>query len=214
MAVLHQTKPGALSEQERRELTETAQVFEMIVEANPLEVGALEALREIYVKLSDADKHADVVRRIEAAHGGPTEAPVAAETPATTLPPEPPPPLARAEPEPERPASRRGARRTHAEAVALAPPMPLPAPGPTPVAPAPVPAPAAAKGEERVVGRMGKLGDLLVSAGLITQEQLSQALASQRGTSAKTRFNAIKRPSWSGDGANCATDTRRSPSRR
>ena len=57
MAVLHQTKPGALSEQERRELTETAQVFEMIVEANPLEVGALEALREIYVKLSDADKH-------------------------------------------------------------------------------------------------------------------------------------------------------------
>jgi len=32
---------------------------------------------------------------------------------------------------------------------------------------------------------MGKLGDLLVSAGLITQEQLSQALASQRGTSEK-----------------------------
>ena len=42
----------------------------MIVEANPLEVGALEALREIYVKLGDADKHAEVVRRIEAAHGG------------------------------------------------------------------------------------------------------------------------------------------------
>ena len=32
MAVLHQNKPGVLSEQERRELTETAQVFEMIVE--------------------------------------------------------------------------------------------------------------------------------------------------------------------------------------
>ena len=34
----------------------------MIVEANPLEVGALETLREIYVKLGDDDKHADVVR--------------------------------------------------------------------------------------------------------------------------------------------------------
>ena len=55
MAVLHQTGSGALSAQERRELTETAQVFEMIVEANPLEVGALEALREIYLNLGYAE---------------------------------------------------------------------------------------------------------------------------------------------------------------
>src|SRR5215468_4054789 len=69
MAVAHPPGPGALSTQERRELSETAQVFEMIVEANPLEVGALEALREIYVKLGDLDKHANVVRRIAEAHG-------------------------------------------------------------------------------------------------------------------------------------------------
>src|SRR4030095_12684400 len=61
--------PAPLSTQKRRELVETAQVFEMIVEANPLEVGALEALREIYVKLGDLDKHADVGRRIAEAHG-------------------------------------------------------------------------------------------------------------------------------------------------
>src|SRR6185436_14757678 len=118
MAVLHQNKPGVLSEQERRELTETAQVFEMIVEANPLEVGALEALREIYVKLGDADKHADVIRRIEAAHGGPAEAPAAAETPAT------PAPASRADrAEPERPAPRRRAQRAPAETAPPATPI-------------------------------------------------------------------------------------------
>src|SRR5882724_7936669 len=110
MAVLHQNGPGVLSAQERRELTETAQVFEMIVEANPLEVGALEALREIYVKLGAADKHADVLRRIEAAHDGPSEAPAAGDATAATAPPAPTPRAARAEPEPERPAVRRGAR--------------------------------------------------------------------------------------------------------
>ncbi|HEY5726618.1 MAG TPA: hypothetical protein VIX40_11715, partial [Methylomirabilota bacterium] len=94
MAVLHQNGPSVLSAQERRELTETAQVFEMIVEANPLEVGALEALREIYVKLGDADKHAEVVRRIEAAHGGAAGAPTAAQTPPASAP-----PAARVEPE-------------------------------------------------------------------------------------------------------------------
>ncbi|HKZ07583.1 MAG TPA: hypothetical protein VJU81_19105, partial [Methylomirabilota bacterium] len=72
MAVVHpRSSPGALSAQEKRELVETAQVFEMIVDANPLEVGALEALREIYVKLGDTDKHADVVRRIAEANGEP-----------------------------------------------------------------------------------------------------------------------------------------------
>src|SRR5258706_4200837 len=115
MAVLHQNGPGVLSAHERRELTETAQVFEMIVEANPLEVGALEALREIYVKLGDADKHADVVRRIEAAHDGPSGAPAAAEAAAATPPPAPTPRAARAEP--ERPAARRGARPSRARSA-------------------------------------------------------------------------------------------------
>jgi type IV pilus assembly protein PilB len=200
MAVLHQNKPGVLSEQERRELTETAQVFEMIVEANPLEVGALEALREIYVQLGDADKHADVVRRIEAAHGG-AEAPAAAETPAT------PAPASRADrAEPERPAPRRRSQRAPAETAPPATPISAPAeeraPEPSamrgraapdiapaghaePATPAPEPVSGKGKGHERVVGRMGRLGDLLVAAGLISQEQLAQALESQRGTNEK-----------------------------
>ena len=124
MAVLHQTGSGALSAQERRELTETAQVFEMIVEANPLEVGALEALREIYVKLGDADKHADVVRRIEAAHGGPVETPRAVGTPEAPPPTAATPRAARAEP--ERPAPRRGGRRIPADSAP--PPCPCPRP--------------------------------------------------------------------------------------
>src|SRR6185436_17782876 len=186
---------------ERRELTETAQVFEMIVEANPLEVGALEALREIYVKLGDADKHADVVRRIEAAHGGPAEAPAAPETPAT------PAPASRTDrAAPERPAPRRRSQRAPAETAPPATPISAPAeeraPEPSamrgraasdiapaghaePAIPAPEPVSGKGKGHERVVGRMGRLGDLLVAAGLISREQLAQALESQRGTNEK-----------------------------
>ena len=120
MAVVHQshkTGSAVLSPQERRELVETAQVFEMIVEANPLEVGALEALREIYVKLGDADKHADVVRRIAEANGQPAADPAPASPPApveAAAPATPPaPPLASSPPAP----------------VAATPPAPPPSKG-------------------------------------------------------------------------------------
>ena len=70
MAVVHHTQQagaGRALHPERRELVETAQVFEMIVEANPLEVGALEALREIYVRLGDEAR----LVRVAEANGAP-----------------------------------------------------------------------------------------------------------------------------------------------
>ena len=203
MAVVHPPGSAALSAQERRELVETAQVFEMIVEANPLEVGALEALREIYVKLGDSDKHADVVRRIAEVNGtapetngrsgaaaapsAPVEAaaaPAGAVTPAST-------PPAEAAPAPA-PAKARSKAKTPEPVAAMTPaPTPAtPAPAPPPPAPQPAASPFAtpAKGKVEVAGstgRLGRLGDLLVAAGHITRAQLDQALESQRGTGEK-----------------------------
>jgi type IV pilus assembly protein PilB len=204
MAVVHPPGSAALSAQERRELVETAQVFEMIVEANPLEVGALEALREIYVKLGDSDKHADVVRRIAEANGTTPEtngrsgtaaapsAPVeAAAAPAGAVAPASTPPPAEAAPAPA-PAKARSKAKTPEPVPAVTPaPTPVtPTPAPPPPAPQPAASPFAtpAKGKVEVAGstgRMGRLGDLLVAAGHITRAQLDQALESQRGTGEK-----------------------------
>src|SRR5262245_540562 len=214
MAVVHPPGPGALSTQERRELAETAQVFEMIVEANPLEVGALEALREIYVKLGDLDKHADVVRRIAEAngtapdgngepaepHGAPARthdaaaAPPASEAAATKAPIQAVPEVAPAPP--PAPTGRARAKRSElaaaatAEASAPGPVAAAASPAPQPPAPPPVASPFAASGKGKVesgpvTGRMGRLGDLLLAGGHISRAQLDQALESQRGTSEK-----------------------------
>jgi type IV pilus assembly protein PilB len=53
-----------LSAEERRELTETAAVFEMIAENNPSDLSALEALAEIYTKLGDTEKLERVSTRL------------------------------------------------------------------------------------------------------------------------------------------------------
>src|SRR5262245_66350797 len=63
-----------LSEQERRELSETAAVFEMIIETNPADVSALEALVEIYAKLGDGDRLAQVKSRLRDVPGQPPPA--------------------------------------------------------------------------------------------------------------------------------------------
>ncbi|MGH7279400.1 MAG: GspE/PulE family protein, partial [Candidatus Rokuibacteriota bacterium] len=55
---------AAITQQERRELEEMASVFERILEANPLDVGALEGLRDVYTRLGDAAKHAAVSERL------------------------------------------------------------------------------------------------------------------------------------------------------
>ncbi len=51
----------SLSDEDRQALAESAQVCEMIVEANPSDTGALETLKEIYTKLGDRERLGQVV---------------------------------------------------------------------------------------------------------------------------------------------------------
>src|SRR5262245_8286694 len=55
-----------LTAEERRELAATAAVFELIVEANPADVGALENLIEIYTRLGDEAQLTGATSRIKA----------------------------------------------------------------------------------------------------------------------------------------------------
>jgi len=60
----------SLSPEEKRSLSESARLCEMIVEANPSDTGALETLKEIYTKLADRDNLARVVARLAGTVGG------------------------------------------------------------------------------------------------------------------------------------------------
>src|SRR3989442_3457415 len=77
-----------LTPDQRRELGQTAEVFEMITEANPADVSALEALAEISVKLGEREKLASVTARLVRARRNPAppaataSAPAAAQAPA------------------------------------------------------------------------------------------------------------------------------------
>ncbi|HXG02443.1 MAG TPA: hypothetical protein VNO23_03370, partial [Candidatus Binatia bacterium] len=64
-----------LTAEQRRELTQTAAVFEMIAEANPADVSALEALSEIYAKLGEQEKLAAVSARLRSAPREPAPEP-------------------------------------------------------------------------------------------------------------------------------------------
>src|SRR5262245_22053732 len=57
--------------QDRSELEATAHVFELILQANPADVGALEALQEIYAKLGQGEELAAVGRRLADLGSGP-----------------------------------------------------------------------------------------------------------------------------------------------
>jgi type IV pilus assembly protein PilB len=61
--------------EERRELQETAAVFEMIAQSNPADVSVLESLSEIYVRLADSENLARVTARLESASGRPPARP-------------------------------------------------------------------------------------------------------------------------------------------
>jgi len=66
---------ATISQQERRELEEMASVFERILEANPLDLGALEGLRDLYSRLGDAVRLARASERLTALTlGGPAAA--------------------------------------------------------------------------------------------------------------------------------------------
>src|SRR5205809_3121343 len=70
-----------LTPDQRRELGQTAEIFEMITEANPADVSALEALAEIYVKLGEREKLASDTARLVQARRNPTAATATATAP-------------------------------------------------------------------------------------------------------------------------------------
>ncbi len=104
------------------ELKQTATVLKSILEANPVDVGALEGLRDIYTQLGARAELAAVVARLQAISGS-------------------------------------APGKDGADVEVSAPP---------------------AKAPPVRRGRSAPLGDLLIHDGLITQEQLRQALAEQK----------------------------------
>src|SRR5881296_3712483 len=141
-----------LTPDQRRELGQTAEVFEMITEANPADVSALEALAEIYVKLGEREKLASVTARLVRARRNPTAATATATAPSPA-------------PAPAAPTAVRTA--SPASKVPAKPPV----------------KPVAVRSEPRA--RLMPLGDLLVAGGLITRDQLAQALRKQKGSGEK-----------------------------
>src|SRR5881296_2086595 len=141
-----------LTPDQRRELGQTAEVFEMITEANPADVSALEALAEIYVKLGEREKLASVTARLVRARRNPTAATATATAPSPA-------------PAPAAPTAVRTA--SPASKVPAKPPV----------------KPVAVRSEPRA--RLMPLGDLLVAGGLITRDQLAQALRKQKGSAEK-----------------------------
>ena len=156
----------SLSSEEKRSLSESARLCEMIVEANPSDTGALETLKEIYAKLGDRENLARVVARLAGTVGGRPSASVipSSEAGVGTSPADvslvPPP----GENGDARGASRRGGG------------TPVPLSSPPPMSPSM---------SERRQGSMSRLGDRLVAEKLITTEQLQKALAEQKGSAEK-----------------------------
>jgi type IV pilus assembly protein PilB len=150
---------GSMSTEEKHSLEESARLCEMIVEANPSDTGALETLKEIYTKLGDREKLAKIVVRLAGSTGG---RPSANVTPSA--------------------GKRSQEEAAHAAAAAVTAAAAPPAPAPVPTAAAPSPAGVV---PDRRQGSMSRLGDRLVSEGLISQEQLQKALTEQRGGSDK-----------------------------
>ena len=152
--------PDSIAPDERRSLLESAQLCEMIVQANPSDTGALESLREIYARLQEDAKLARVESALAGLAAGRDAGPTAA---------------------------RATEDRGRADGVAVAPP-PAPSPAaPPPVAGAPSAAPppmpsAVSAPAVSAPGRVSRLGDRLVGEGYITSEQLGQALVAQKGT--------------------------------
>jgi type IV pilus assembly protein PilB len=160
----------SLSPEERRSLSESARLCEMIVEANPSDTGALETLKEIYTKLGDRENLGRVVARLAGTVGGRPSASVIPAPEASLLSPE-------ASPATEtslsssstdnldvRGTSRRGAG--------------------TPVSMSSASSMSASMSERRH-GSMSRLGDRLVAEKLISTDQLQKALAEQKGSAEK-----------------------------
>jgi type IV pilus assembly protein PilB len=159
----------SLSPEEKRSLSESARLCEMIVEANPSDTGALETLKEIYTKLGDRENLARVVARLAGTVGGRPSASVIPSSDAGVVAPGTTPvdPVLAAPPGDNgdgRGAGRRGA----AAPTSMSPPPSM-----------------ATSMSERRQGSMSRLGDRLVAEKLISTDQLQKALAEQKGSAEK-----------------------------
>ena len=157
----------SLSPEEKRSLSESARLCEMIVEANPSDTGALETLKEIYTKLADRDNLARVVARLAGTVGGRPSASVIPSAAAGIAPAADPvlatPPGDNGD---GRGAGRRGAVPPTSMPMASSPSM-------------------GTSMSERRQGSMSRLGDRLVAEKLISTDQLQKALAEQKGSAEK-----------------------------
>jgi type IV pilus assembly protein PilB len=165
-------QPDDLSPEQQRELLATAAVFESVLEAGGLDVPTLESLREIYERLGDETRLAETLERLAAVMAPPVVAP---EPPAPLVAPPPvtPPPPVAAPPMTVKPASARPGPPRQAR-----PPLAMPA---SPVRPAAPAAPGEVAGDDpQPTRRRGRLGDVLVAEGLISTNQLHEALRDHR----------------------------------
>ena len=156
----------SLSSEEKRSLSESARLCEMIVEANPSDTGALETLKEIYAKLGDRENLARVVARLAGTVGGRPSASVIPSPDAGVVNPA-------ADVSVVPPAGENGDVRSAGRRGGG---TPVPLSAPPPVSPSM---------SERRQGSMSRLGDRLVAEKLISTEQLQKALAEQKGSAEK-----------------------------
>src|SRR5256712_5813494 len=168
-----------LTPDQRRELGQTAEVFEMITEANPADVSALEALAEIYVKLGEREKLASVTARLVRARRNPTAATATATAPSPApAPPTPAPTAVRtaspASKVPAKPPVKPVAVRSEPRARL----MPL---GDLLVAGGPITRDQLAPALRKQKGSTEKLGSILVRMHFINEDQLAGFLSQQYG---------------------------------
>ncbi len=162
---------------EERELRDSAEMFEAALAETPADLTILEALREIYTRLGDVERLLETTERI-----------------------------ARIDPDHGAPGRRRRRAAGPAEAGApMAAELPPAAPSsiapPAPAAPSPVRVAAAAALEPVGAGKPGgapsgrkrthraRLGELLVAEGVISADQLHEALREHRRS--KERLGAV-----------------------
>src|SRR5881296_3634067 len=166
-----------LTPDQRRELGQTAEVFEMITEANPSDVSALEALAEIYVKLGEREKLASVTARLVRAR----RTPAPATTTTTTAPPPAPAPApaaVRTAPPVGRPPAKAPGKTAAVRPEQRARLMPL---GDLLVAGGLITRDQLALALRKQKGSSEKLGSILVRMHFINEDQLAGFLSQQYG---------------------------------
>jgi type IV pilus assembly protein PilB len=177
---------------EERELRDSAEMFEAALAEHPADLTMLEALREIYTRLGDVERLMETAERIEQVD--PDQGASGRRRRRGAAPAEPAPPA------PVAPAARAPAPSSPPPTIITPPPF-VPAPS-TPVRLATAVSSASVPGFEpagggRFVGapsgrkrvNRARLGELLVSEGVISQDQLHEALREHRRS--KERLGAV-----------------------